>query len=154
MLHSRTWQTFHLIWKYPSVSGTTSHVWFFFPTLWSRFVTEFLRGNPITPGCQEGERGCWSSKVLSYAATLKVCSCQSKAKLGKNVSARRLSFDFAFHPRKSLSLHFLCLSLIGISVKSFSRVWAFHVSLKIHWKENETAPNCTHAWSYLKPMLC
>lgn len=115
----------------------------FLPTLWSGVATELLRGNPISPGCQEGWQ---SSKVLSYAATLKICCCQSKTKPGKNISARRLSFDFVFHPQKRLSLHLLCLSLIEFSggVCFLPRLCAFHVSLQAHWEENETAPNCTH----------
>lgn len=36
----------------------------FFLTLWSGVATEFLRGNQITPGCQEGEGG-WVAKLQS-----------------------------------------------------------------------------------------
>lgn len=123
------------------------------PSIWHGdtpvFLVKLLTCGVFTSPCHLGLLQCFWKETKSDLAVKKgkvggkppksvpilprwnLSCCQSKAKPGKNVSARRSSFGFVFHPQKRLSLHCFCLSLIEISEVSVLSFKPFCILCKI-----------------------
>lgn len=73
-----------------------------FPPCDLRLPQSFWKETRSHLAVKKGKVGGKPPKSLPISPRWKFRRCQSKAKPGKNVCARRLSFDFVFYPQKRL----------------------------------------------------